>query len=189
MIESGWWRVGGSSVVIRMWSIHHRFRCFFPGYIYANQIDEAIVGICMGLAGVTGILGALLFTRFHKWFGLEKTGIIAYFAEISCLVLAVASVWAPGSLFDPYSVFDSRDGANTIGMNISTATETNRFVNNINSSVMTFDNRSLMNGINETDVIGFVSTQTPTKTFHLNVSMLLLLVGIIASRVGKLWCR
>ena len=54
----------------------------------------------MGLAGATGIIGTLLFTRLRHWLGLERTGLIAFSAQLSCLTLAVASIWTPGSPFD-----------------------------------------------------------------------------------------
>jgi len=54
----------------------------------------------MGLAGATGILGTFLFTRLRRCLGLERTGLIAFSAQLSCLTLAVVSIWTPGSPFD-----------------------------------------------------------------------------------------
>jgi len=70
------------------------------GYIYSNNVPEYAVGISMALAGGAGITGALVFTYLRKRNGLERTGLVAFNMEILCLVLAVASVWAPGSPFD-----------------------------------------------------------------------------------------
>lgn len=71
------------------------------GYIYANGVKEAYVGVSMALAGVTGIIGTVVFSHLNKRLGLERTGLIAFAAEILCLMLTVASVWAPGTVFDP----------------------------------------------------------------------------------------
>jgi len=71
------------------------------GYIYSSGVSELVAGVCMGLAGATGMIGAFLFTRLRKHLGLERTGVIAFCVEICCLTLAVGSVWAPGSPFDP----------------------------------------------------------------------------------------
>ncbi len=56
----------------------------------------------MALAGVTGIIGTVVFTRLRKRVGLERTGLVSFNSEILCLTLCVASIWAPGSPFDPH---------------------------------------------------------------------------------------
>ena len=73
----------------------------FTGYIYANGVKESYVGISMGLAGITGILGTFLFSKLNRKLGLERTGLIAFFSEIICLSLTIASIWVSGTVFDP----------------------------------------------------------------------------------------
>lgn len=72
------------------------------GFIYANGVTALFTGISMALAGVTGIIGTFCFTKLRKRIGLERTGLFAYSFDISCLCLCVASVFAPGSPFDPH---------------------------------------------------------------------------------------
>lgn len=70
------------------------------GYMYAQGVTEAVLGAATAVAGLMGITGTFLFTRVRKRLGLERTGVIAFLAEISCLTLAVASIWVTGSPFD-----------------------------------------------------------------------------------------
>ena len=72
------------------------------GYIYSQGISESILGICTAMAGLTGLIGTFLFVRVRKYLGLSRMGIMAFAIEALCLTLAVASIWAPGSPFDPY---------------------------------------------------------------------------------------
>lgn len=113
----------------------------------------------MALAGVTGVIGTILYTRLHKRYGVERTGFIAYVIEITFLILAVVSIWTPGSKFDPY--FFSRPVPDDSENQNETATT-------VSASV----NESLTVSSNE--VSGDV-----------NISIVLLLVGIILSRIGE----
>ena len=63
--------------------VYLRSTVFPSGYLYSQGLNETIVGISMGLAGITGIMGAYLFTKFRKWFGLEKTGIFSYNFQVN----------------------------------------------------------------------------------------------------------
>jgi len=118
-----------------------------------------VVGVCMGLAGATGILGTFLFTRLRRRLGLERTGIIAFTAEATCLSLAVASVWAPGSPFDP-SQTPQTDSTTTSG----------RLTTSCDVTMTSPDH--------------VVVTSSSWSEQGVNVSVILLLVGIISSRVG-----
>jgi len=140
--------------------------CVGAGYIYSSGVTELVVGLCMGLAGATGILGTFLFTRLRKRLGLERTGLIAFSVEVSCLSLAVGSVWAPGSPFDlQFATRPSRPACNE-------SLETSSF--NVTGGNMS---------VNDT-----ASEMCPASSWvvdGVNVSIVLLLVGIILSRVGK----
>jgi len=131
------------------------------GYIYSSGVSELVVGICMGLAGATGIVGTVIFTRLRRRLGLVRTGLIALSAQLSCLSLAVVSVWTPGSPFDiHYTATDA-------------AAADSESSHSLNMTVMTTYS-------SHTD-----STQTPQSHAAVNVSIILLLVGIISSRIGK----
>ena len=123
-----------------------------------------MVGVCIGLAGATGILGTFLFTRLRKRLGLERTGIIAFSVEASCLSLAVASVWAPGSPFD----LDSTLGHTACNVNTTSTSD-------VNTTDVTTD-------------VTWSTEQCSSGSWNVdgvNVSIILLLVGIITSRIGK----
>ena len=98
------------------------------------------MGISMALAGVTGILGTVIFTHLRRRIGLERTGLIAYSAEILCLSLCVASVWAPGSPFDPYqsqtvncTTVESTQNPSTVSplLNLANATVARRGIRDV----------------------------------------------------------
>ena len=88
-------------------SIYTRTLCCFAGYIYANGVPEYLVAIAMGLGGLTGIIGTVCYTKVRKRIGLERTGLFAFGAEILCLSFCVASIFAPGTKFQPVTFWDS----------------------------------------------------------------------------------
>ena len=139
------------------------------GYIYANGVSELVLGACMGLAGATGIVGTFLFTVLRKVLGLERTGVIAFTAEVTCLTFAVGSVWAPGSPFDLN--FASR--SQRVDCNSSSV---------FSSSNSSLSDMSISNGtLNAT-----LCDSSDSRDVHgVNVSIVMLLVGIISSRIGK----
>ena len=130
------------------------------GYIYANGVSELLVGVCMGLGGATGILGTFLFTRLRRRLGLEQTGVIAFSAEVTCLSLAVVSVWAPGSPFDPHFTARSQpvmcNGSSVLNYTVTAVSTANETL-----------------------------CDSPPRVDGVNVSVVLLLTGIIASRIGQ----
>ena len=134
------------------------------GYIYSAGVSELVVGVCMGLAGATGILGTVLFTRLRRRLGLERTGLVAFTAQLSCLSLAVASVWSPGSPFDVH--FDAAGPA---------AVSADHRVSCTN----------VTSGSSCSPLTDGAGTSPPPSHASVNVSIILLLVGIISSRIGN----
>ena len=55
----------------------------------------------MAGGAITGILGTIIYPILHRRMGLERTGLFGFFFEICFLCLCVASIWTPGSPFDP----------------------------------------------------------------------------------------
>jgi len=186
----------------------------FSAYIYANDVNESFVGLSMALGGVTGVIGTVLFTRLQRLVGLERTGLIAFGTEIGFLVLAVVSIWLPGSKFDPY--FSSPPTCNTSYGNVSSnslsfAGDLVDMIgaNSTESSAVRF-NESLNGGFSTTAASVFESSGffvprlnengssnafgTNSSAFacihgdgQLNVSIIVLLVGIILSRIGEFY--
>ncbi|XP_043931283.1 solute carrier family 40 member 1-like [Protopterus annectens] len=70
------------------------------GYAYAQGISSSILSIMVALSALTGLLGTVFFRLLKKSCGLIRTGCLSSIAQISCLLLCVASVFAPGSPLD-----------------------------------------------------------------------------------------
>lgn len=76
------------------------FDCITTGYAYTQGLNGSVLSLLMGASAISGICGTVAFTWIRKKCGLIRTGLIAGVAQLSCLVLCVASVFAPGSPFD-----------------------------------------------------------------------------------------
>ena len=162
------------------------FDSITTGYIYANGVNELVVGVSMALAGVTGVVGTVAFTWLRKRIGLERTGLFAFNIEITCLILAVASIWAPGTKFDPSYFTSSSSSSSADNDSFFPSATLATFAEEVNQSTDSFNRSvdSVEHGNNN------VSTTSPSVgdaglTFSLNTSVILLLVGIISSRVGE----
>jgi len=70
-------------------------------YCLLQGVTESTLGLLTGLSAVMGVAGARIFPIARKRLGLEKTGCLGFLWLTSCLLFCVASVWAPGSPFDP----------------------------------------------------------------------------------------
>ncbi|XP_046573527.1 solute carrier family 40 member 1-like [Haliotis rubra] len=82
------------------------------GYAYSQGISESVLGGFMGGAAVIGIIGTLAYPALRRCVGLERTGLFALSAQITCLTLCVMSVWMPGSPFNPYYFFEDHPSSN-----------------------------------------------------------------------------
>ena len=87
----------------------------------------------MALAGVTGIIGTVVFSHLNKRFGLERTGLIAFSSEIICLTLTVASIWAPGTVFDP--TYSHKPNCSVTTVNTSNVAAKAADVNNLSYTI------------------------------------------------------
>lgn len=76
------------------------FDCITTGYAYTQGLNGSVLSLLMGASAVSGICGTVAFTWVRKKCGLIRTGFISGTAQLSCLILCVASVFAPGSPFD-----------------------------------------------------------------------------------------
>jgi len=88
-------------------------------YCLLQGVSESTLGLLTGLSAVMGVAGARIFPIARKRLGLEKTGCLGFVWLTSCLLFCVASVWAPGSPFDPtysYAVDSNLDLAETDGL-------------------------------------------------------------------------
>ncbi|XP_056435844.1 solute carrier family 40 member 1 [Gadus chalcogrammus] len=76
------------------------FDCITTGYAYTQGLNGSVLSLLMGASAIAGICGTVAFTWVRKKCGLIRTGFISGVAQLSCLMLCVASVFAPGSPLD-----------------------------------------------------------------------------------------
>ncbi|KAM7380884.1 hypothetical protein PAMP_004154 [Pampus punctatissimus] len=76
------------------------FDCITTGYAYTQGLNGSVLSLLMGASAITGICGTVAFTWVRKKCGLIRTGFFSGVAQLSCLILCVVSVFAPGSPFD-----------------------------------------------------------------------------------------
>ena len=83
------------------------FDSITTSYAYSQGVSESILGLLGGLGAVIGLIGSLAFPSLVRCVGLERTGQWGFGLEVVCLIMCVASVWSPGSPFDPQTLTTS----------------------------------------------------------------------------------
>ncbi|KAL7865313.1 hypothetical protein SRHO_G00105600 [Serrasalmus rhombeus] len=147
------------------------FDCITTGYAYTQGLNGSILSLLMGASAVSGICGTVAFTWVRKKCGLIRTGFIAGMAQLSCLMLCVVSVFAPGSPFDlSVSPFDSMI-SHLLGNNAPLPEAPTM------SSMLTTEAQGLVN-------VSMQAEEMPHIESYMSIS--LLFAGVIAARVG-LW--
>ncbi|XP_060008450.1 solute carrier family 40 member 1 [Lagenorhynchus albirostris] len=151
------------------------FDCITTGYAYTQGLSGSILSILMGASAVTGIMGTVAFTWLRHKYGLVRTGLISGFAQLSCLILCVISVFMPGSPLDlsvsPFEDIRSRF-IQTEPLSITPT--------KISEIISTTD----MHMSNGSDPANIVPEMSPKSVPIISVS--LLFAGVIAARIG-LW--
>ena len=152
---------------------------FIPGYAYSQGLSEDLIGGLLGAAASSGIIATFLYPRIRRAIGLESTGLYALAAEVACLILCVASVFCPGSPFDPGYYTRARPKDVVIHQPNSDFINTTR---NFHASIdqLSYHNTSMYNKSAATFPLT-TSTQTTSLSY---VSITLLMTGIISARVG-----
>lgn len=152
------------------------FDCITTGYAYTQGLSGSILSILMGASAITGIMGTVAFTWLRQKCGLVRTGLISGFAQVSCLILCVISVFMPGSPLDlsvsPFKDIRSRFiQAEPLSTNIPTEIPEIIFTTEFHMS----------NGSDSTNVDLDMSLKSESI-----ISVSLLFAGVIAARIG-LW--
>ncbi|XP_054643085.1 solute carrier family 40 member 1 isoform X3 [Dunckerocampus dactyliophorus] len=146
------------------------FDCITTGYAYTQGLNGSVLSLLMGASAVSGICGTVAFTWVRKKCGLIRTGFISGVAQLSCLMLCVVSVFAPGSPLD-LSVSPFQDiYTHLIGQQMLPEAG-NSFT-------------SALTGENTTTTTSAPAEDLPTVKTYMSVG--LLFAGVIAARVG-LW--
>ena len=162
---------------------------FLLGYLYALGLSELALGLAMAACGVTGIIATFLFTRIRKCMGLERTGVLAFSLEISCLVLCLVSVWAPGSPFDP-NYLQNRFDTKAEG-----SQKQNCELSSLNSTLCMFNVPMIKDANGTLDAVvkdaaqallanSTASPGNSTEEAVDKTSAILFVIGVITSRVG-----
>jgi len=93
-------------------------------YCLLQGVSESTLGLLTGLSAVMGVAGARIFPIARKRLGLEKTGCLGFVWLTSCLLFCVASVWAPGSPFDPTNSYATAQADSDLDLAETDALET-----------------------------------------------------------------
>ncbi|XP_004385646.1 solute carrier family 40 member 1 isoform X2 [Trichechus manatus latirostris] len=152
------------------------FDCITTGYAYTQGLSGSILSILMGASAITGITGTVAFTCLRRKCGLVRTGLISGFAQLSCLILCVISVFMPGSPLDlsvsPFEDIRSR----FIQIEPLPTTTTTKIPGTFSTTEMHVSNGSSPANI---------AIETSPKSVPI-ISVSLLFAGVIAARIG-LW--
>ncbi|XP_037018838.2 solute carrier family 40 member 1 [Artibeus jamaicensis] len=152
------------------------FDCITTGYAYTQGLSGSILSFLMGASAITGIMGTVAFTWLRRKCGLVRTGVISGFAQFSCLILCVISVFMPGSPLDlsvsPFKDIQSR----FIQVEPLPTNRPTESPDVISTTEMHMSNRSVSADV----ALGM--------SFHSEsiISVILLFAGVIAARIG-LW--
>jgi len=78
-------------------------------------VSESVLGALVAVSALLGLTGSLAFPPLRACLGIQRTGVLGMMALVSSLSLCVASIWLPGSPFDPFRVSHLVQGNETIG--------------------------------------------------------------------------
>ncbi|XP_030614598.1 solute carrier family 40 member 1 [Archocentrus centrarchus] len=143
------------------------FDCITTGYAYTQGLNGSVLSLLMGASAISGICGTVAFTWVRKKCGLIRTGFISGMAQLSCLMLCVISVFAPGSPFD-----------------LSVSPFQDLYTHLIGETTLPEAVHSLTSLNTTTPTTAAPTEEMPPLQSYMSVS--LLFAGVIAARVG-LW--
>ncbi|KAF5901109.1 solute carrier family 40 member 1-like, partial [Clarias magur] len=157
------------------------FDCITTGYAYTQGISGSLLSLLMGVSAIAGLLGTILFTNLRKAYGLVKTGMISSCLHLSCLLLCVCAVFAPGSPMD-LSMLKESNGSDIGGMN-GGGHSRHGYVLQWGKNLPLVPDRSSIHWTNNTVLFENAPTGPAPESY---VSISLLFLGVITARIG-LW--
>ncbi|TSK34716.1 Sodium-dependent neutral amino acid transporter B(0)AT3 [Bagarius yarrelli] len=157
------------------------FDCITTGYAYKQGISGSLLSLLISVSAMAGLLGTFLFTQLRKVYGLIKTGMISSCLHLSCLLLCVCSVFAPGSPLD-LGLSKVSNASQMGGMNGGGHSGHGYNLQWGNNQPLLPD-RSSIHWTNNTVLFANAPTVTGPESY---VSISLLFLGVITARVG-LW--
>lgn len=160
------------------------FDCITTGYAYTQGISGSLLSLLMGISAIAGLLGTVLFTNLRKAYGLIKTGMISSCLHLSCLLLCVCSVFAPGSPMD-LGMFKVSNASGMGGVNGGGHSRHGYLLQWGNNQPLLPD-RSSIHWTNNTVLFENAPTGPAPESY---ASISLLFLGVITARIGKknLW--
>ena len=70
-------------------------------FILMQCVEESLLGGMVAVSALVGVLGAAAFPPLRRLLGVERAGVVGMGLLVSALTACVASIWLPGSPFDP----------------------------------------------------------------------------------------
>ena len=70
-------------------------------FILMQCVEESLLGAMVAVSALIGVLGAAAFPPLRRLLGVERAGVAGMVMLVSALTACVASIWLPGSPFDP----------------------------------------------------------------------------------------
>ncbi|CAD6199285.1 unnamed protein product [Caenorhabditis auriculariae] len=77
------------------------------GYGMSAGLPEVVVGAFRSFGSVMGITGAISYAFFERIYGVRRTGIIGFMIQQICLIIAVSSIFLPGTPMDLKGYFSN----------------------------------------------------------------------------------
>ena len=82
-------------------------------FILMQCVEESLLGAMVAVSALVGVLGAAAFPPLRRLIGVERAGVAGMGLLVSALTACVASIWLPGSPFDPSQEPDALVGSTT----------------------------------------------------------------------------
>ncbi|KAL8577158.1 hypothetical protein ACOMHN_063417 [Nucella lapillus] len=165
-------------------------------FMVTQGLTESTVGITMSCSAVFGVISTFAYPIIRRRTGVVRTGFLGVFCELSVLTLCVASIWMPGSPFDPLYQNSVHGNARDCLPENTTMTTTKTTVMTPMNSSMLFGN-GLSSAVNYPDTsINNISSSTstgrnvtcsdviPTQGPNSYISVSFFLAGIFLARFG-----
>ncbi|MFH4974029.1 hypothetical protein AB6A40_000738 [Gnathostoma spinigerum] len=145
------------------------------GFGKSQGLSEVWLGGFRSLGALFGIIGAIVFPLMTNRIGLRKSGFVGLTWQHFSLYLCLASIWLPGSPFDPRG-YAKHTGLKAWWQQLEDAISMSSAVSN------PFDSRNLT----ETVVNGTANWDEWSANEHSTISIAALFAGIVLARFG-LW--
>ncbi|CEF62548.1 Solute carrier family 40 member 1 [Strongyloides ratti] len=77
------------------------------GYAKTMGLPEIWIGYSRFVGSALGVLSAFVYPFIQKCIGTEKTSLLGFILQITCLLFSIISIFLPGSPFDPKEFYET----------------------------------------------------------------------------------